>query len=105
MTHQTSTVWQPIHPDVLDRLLPEYVEVHNRTTAYLRPIQDLPWDPECRKAAPVAGGSDPLQVATIQDFRLSKCQVRVFTPEGDVPAEGWPVLLYFHGGKYAASVR
>lgn len=23
---------------------------------------------------------------------------RVFTPEGDVPEGGWPLMIYFHGG-------
>lgn len=25
-------------------------------------------------------------------------QVRSFTPEGEEPSAGWPVLVYFHGG-------
>lgn len=40
-----------------------------------------------------------MQVGSVEDFKLSKCEVRVFTPEGSSPADGWPALLYFHGGK------
>jgi acetyl esterase/lipase len=24
--------------------------------------------------------------------------VRVFTPEGERPSDGWPVMVYYHGG-------
>ncbi|KAI0348587.1 hypothetical protein BDW22DRAFT_1319280 [Trametopsis cervina] len=94
----TRTIYQPIHPELLPKLLPEYVEVHNRINAYNKQIHEVPWNPDCRKAAPVQGGSTPLQVGSVKDYDLSHCQVRVFTPEGSAPSEGWPVFLFFHGG-------
>jgi hypothetical protein len=34
----------------------------------------------------------------VEDFNLSRCCVRVFTPEESRPEPGWPVLIFFHGG-------
>lgn len=99
-TSDSRMEYQPIHPELLPRLLPEYVKVHNQSALYQIPIQDLPWDPECRKAPPVQGGSTPLKVGSVNDYDLSKCQVRVFTPEGEAPSQGWPVFLFFHGGEH-----
>ncbi|THH01789.1 hypothetical protein EW026_g949 [Hermanssonia centrifuga] len=91
-------IYQPIHPDFLVKLLPEYVEFHNANTAFFPAVHQVPWDPAVRKGAPVMGGSEPLKVGNVKDVPLSKCTMRIFTPEGTAPAEGWPVFLFFHGG-------
>ncbi|EMD42071.1 hypothetical protein CERSUDRAFT_110618 [Gelatoporia subvermispora B] len=91
-------VHQPIHPELAPRLLPEYAAYHNAYIAHTRPIHELPWNPKCRLGQPVPGGSQPLQVGSIRDFRLTNFIVRVFTPERPRPQGGWPVLIYFHGG-------
>ncbi|KAI0076067.1 lipase/ esterase [Panus rudis PR-1116 ss-1] len=90
--------WQPIHPDFLPKLLPEYIEHHNNTTLWGPSVHQIPWDPSFRQNPPVAGGSTPLKVGSVQDYSLSKFKVRVFTPEGTAPDGGWPVFIYFHGG-------
>lgn len=95
-------VHQPIHPDVADRLLPEYAAYHTAHIAHTRPIHELPWNPNIRAGQPVPGGSQPLQVGSLKDVRLSKFTVRAFTPDRPRPADGWPVFLYFHGGKARA---
>ncbi|TFK31340.1 alpha/beta hydrolase fold-domain-containing protein [Crucibulum laeve] len=89
---------QPIHPSVLPKLDPEYVEFHNANFLHLVPPHTLPWDPAIRNAPTVPGGSEPLNVGNIQDYDLTYAKFRAFTPEGDPPANGWPVLIYFHGG-------
>ncbi|KAH8100677.1 alpha/beta hydrolase fold-domain-containing protein [Cristinia sonorae] len=91
-------ILQPIHPDFVSKLLPEYVAHHNATTAFIPPIYSIPWDPSIRNRPAVAGGSEPLKVGFIKDIQLSNCAVRVFTPEGITPSDGWPVFVYFHGG-------
>lgn len=96
---ETRKIYQPIHPDILPKLLPEYVEFHNANTAFAPAIHEVPWDPSVRKNPPVQGGSIPLQVGSIKDLSLSHCMMRIFTPEGEAPAEGWPILLFFHGGE------
>ena len=92
------TVYQPLHPEMVPKLLPEYVAFHNANTAYVPSIQDVPWNPDVRKGAPVQGGSEPLTVGAVRDIPLSKCTMRTFTPEGTPPAGGWPAFLFFHGG-------
>jgi acetyl esterase/lipase len=88
----------PIHPSVLDRLDPEYVTFHNANLLDHVPPELLPWDPSIRESPVVPGSSTPLEVGSIKDFSLSKIDVRVFTPKGDRPVEGWPVFIWFHGG-------
>jgi acetyl esterase/lipase len=96
-----SKVWQPLDPDFVHRLNPEYVEYHKANLLY-KPRQDqLPWDPSIRHLPLVEGGSEPLQVGSVKDYSLSKFKIRVFTPEGEAPADGWPVLIYFHGGRHS----
>jgi len=91
-------VLQPIHPEFVPKLLPEYVAHHNATTAFVPPIYTVPWDPAVRTKPAVAGGSEPLKVGDVKDISLSHCAMRVFTPEGLKPPDGWPVFIFFHGG-------
>ncbi|GBE77986.1 AB hydrolase superfamily protein [Sparassis crispa] len=91
-------ILQPVHPDFVDKLLPEYLAFHNANSLYAPNVHTLPWNPTVRQKPPVAGGSEPLKVGTVEDIALSKCTMRVFTPEGNPPSEGWPVFLFFHGG-------
>ncbi|KAI0825072.1 alpha/beta hydrolase fold-domain-containing protein [Trametes gibbosa] len=92
------TIHQPIHPDIAAKLLDEYVAFHNTHLAYAVPVHELPWDSSIRDTPAVLGGSEPLKVGTVKDLPLSKCSVRVFTPEGDAPVDGWPVFIFYHGG-------
>ncbi|KAH9936986.1 lipase/ esterase [Fomitopsis serialis] len=98
MTDAEGEIHQPIHPDILKKLDPEFAAFHSANALHQVPLHLLPWDPAVRKGNPVNGASEPLPVGSIQDFALSKFSVRVFTPEGSAPDAGWPVLIYFHGG-------
>lgn len=90
---------QPIPPEILPKLLPEYAAFHNEHIAHTVPVHLIPWDPAIRNGPAVLGGSKPLTVGSIRDIPLSKCAMRVFTPEGTAPDAGWPVFLFFHGGR------
>ncbi|KAL1951869.1 hypothetical protein VTO73DRAFT_1018 [Trametes versicolor] len=93
------TIHQPIHPDIADRLLGEYAAFHNAHIAQTIPVHEIkPWSPALRNAPAVMGESEPLKVGAVKDYPLSKCSVRVFTPEGEPPADGWPVFIFYHGG-------
>jgi len=89
---------QPLHPSIVSKLDPEYVEFHNSTLIYITPPHTLPWDPELRNAPAVPGGSDLLKVGQTQDFPLTHTKFRAFTPEGTAPAAGWPAFIFYHGG-------
>ncbi|KAJ3555027.1 hypothetical protein NP233_g12303 [Leucocoprinus birnbaumii] len=95
----------PIDPSVVDRLDPEYVAFHNAHLVDIIPPERAPvWDPKIRDLPAVPGTSEPREVGSIQDFNLSKTNVRVVTPKGDRPASGWPVFLWFHGGMLFTSL-
>ncbi|KAI5121255.1 hypothetical protein M0805_002300 [Coniferiporia weirii] len=90
----------PLHPEIIPRLDPEYAAYYNAHVANLPLVHLLPWDPAVRKGQPVSGSSIPPNVGLIKDFPLSKCTVRVFWPEepSKAPKDGWPVFIFFHGG-------
>lgn len=53
----------------------------------------------------IFGAGPMIPVAKTEDYTFPRVeskgpdvQVRCFTPEGEKPAAGWPVLIYFHGG-------
>ncbi|KAL0951239.1 hypothetical protein HGRIS_007957 [Hohenbuehelia grisea] len=89
---------QPLHPDILSRLDPEYAAFHNANFLDLIPPHTLPWTPEIRTRTVPSGASQPLNVGKIEDYLIKDCDARVLTPEGDAPLAGWPAIIYFHGG-------
>ncbi|KDQ63587.1 hypothetical protein JAAARDRAFT_203007 [Jaapia argillacea MUCL 33604] len=91
-------VFQPLHPDVVDRLDPEYVAFHKANLLHVTPTHQRTWDPSIRNTPTVPGSSPPLKVGSVKDIDLKHCKARVFTPEGNAPEGGWPVMIYFHGG-------
>lgn len=93
-------VHQPIPDEIADKLLPEYAAFHKQFLQHSIPVHEIPWSPSVRNTPAVMGGSEPLKVGNVQDYPLSHCSVRVFTPEGNAPAGGWPVFIFFHGGTY-----
>ena len=88
-----------LHPSIISRLDPEYAAFHNEHLVHLPQVHELPWDPSIRNTSHVPGSSTPLPVGRVEDYHLSRCKVRVFTPEGSKPKRGWPVFIFFHGGK------
>jgi acetyl esterase/lipase len=86
------------HPSIIPRLDPEYAAFHTEHIIHIPQVHELPWDPSIRKTQVIPGSSEPLPVGGMEDFDLSRCRVRVFTPEGPQPEPGWPVLVFFHGG-------
>ena len=92
-------IWQPIDPEFEHKLDAEYVKFHKTNLVYRPRADQIPWSPATRDIPAVIGTSDPLPVGSIVDYNLSKCKIRVFTPEGESPADGWPVFIFFHGGE------
>ncbi|KAF7365336.1 Abhydrolase-3 domain-containing protein [Mycena venus] len=94
----TQQIHQPIHPSMIPRLDPEYIEFHNTSLAQLVPPHTLPWSPKLRDVPAVPGCSDPLPVGATEDIDLTHTKFRAFTPEGAAPPDGWPCFIFFHGG-------
>jgi hypothetical protein len=99
-THNTmSDLPSAIHPDIHPRLDPEYVAIHNEHIAHLVPPHTIPWHPDIRNS-PYTPSSSPVRtVGAVKNIQLQNCKIRAFIPEGTPPPEGWPVLLYIHGGE------
>lgn len=97
----------PIHESVRHRLDPEYVEFYEQYLINLPQVTDQPISIS-RTASPiVAGGGKPLLVGKQCDFVVHRkhtagpgIHVRAFFPEGQPPVNGWPAILYFHGGGF-----
>jgi len=91
-----------IDPSILGRLDPEYVAFHNAHLLDYVPTEHRPWDPKIREEPAVPGASQPREVGSIRDFALSKTTIRTFTPKSERPPNGWPVLIWLHGGSPAS---
>ncbi|KAM6501481.1 alpha/beta hydrolase fold domain containing protein [Amanita muscaria] len=95
---EPKTPIQPLHPSIIPRLDPEYVQFHNAHVQFLPLYHTLPWDAAYRNAPAVPGATAPLQVGSVQDYDLTHTNFRVFTPPGEKPSSGWPLFVFFHGG-------
>jgi acetyl esterase/lipase len=93
---------QPLHPSMLGKLDPEYIDFHNKHVISIVPPHTLPWDPSIRNAPTVPGASEPLPVGKTHDINITNTKCRVFTPEGQPPKDGWPVFIWFHGGAFCS---
>jgi acetyl esterase/lipase len=99
MAAEPEKILQPIDPEFEHKLDAEYVKFHRANLLYRPRADQIPWSPATRDTPAVIGTSDPLPVGSIVDYDLGKCKVRVFTPEGEPPTDGWPVFIFFHGGE------
>ncbi|KIW46633.1 uncharacterized protein PV06_02293 [Exophiala oligosperma] len=96
----------PLHDSVKDRLHPEYVEFYNEHIINAQQVHLQPVSASRVGGKLIPGGGDPLPVGKTQDIGLKRqqtpgtddVQIRCFTPEGEPPAAGWPVMIYYHGG-------
>ncbi|CAE6499825.1 unnamed protein product [Rhizoctonia solani] len=91
---------------LLDRLVPDYrafVEAQPRATR--APLYTIEWSPEfCAIISyappPDLGQAAFVPVGSTHRIDLGKFSLLVLTPEGEPPNEGWPVMLFIHGGGY-----
>lgn len=99
----STTIYQPLDPDVRFKLDPEYVAFHDRYIQYVEPDDARPWHPvHVRSRRPFPPGtSEPVPIRKTEDIYLKSFPVRVFRPNGDRPKNGWPVLVWYHGGGWA----
>ena len=96
-------IHQPLHPSVRPLLDPEYVAFHDKYVQYVEPEQLRPWTPSLRTRYtwPYAG-SPTVEVGSVQDIRpCGDFDIRIFSPTGEAPTGGWPLLMWFHGGGFA----
>lgn len=92
----------PIPPHFLDILDPEYVKFYNENWAWQAPMDkfvQMIRNPETDMSQRNGGTSPVVQVGSVTDIRLQNCKIRVYTPETNAPADGWPVFLFIPGGQ------
>lgn len=95
----------PLHASVVDRIDPEYAAFYNthvfdKQQVHLQPIS------ASRSSGVLIPGAGPLQaVASTEDLSITRREssgpdvpIRFFTPQGEKPAAGWPLCMWFHGG-------
>ncbi|KAF3396024.1 hypothetical protein F1880_007368 [Penicillium rolfsii] len=95
----------PLHDSVRDKLSPEYVAFYNQYIINNQQVHYQPVEASRTSGTLIPGGGPLLTVGQTEDIAFSRrsssgpdVKVRCFTPAGGKPRDGWPVLLYFHGG-------
>ncbi|CCO32113.1 hypothetical protein BN14_06166 [Rhizoctonia solani AG-1 IB] len=95
-----------ISPALLNRLVPDYrAFVEAQPPATRVPFHTIEWSPEFREIIsssppPDLGQASPVPVGSTRTIDLGNFKVLTLTPTGERPIEGWPVLLFMHGGGY-----
>ncbi|KAK1141947.1 hypothetical protein N8T08_008270 [Aspergillus melleus] len=95
----------PLHSSVKDLLDPEYVDFYNQHVINLQQVHLQPVEASRTGGVLIPGGGPLLDVGKTEDITIRRREtegpeilLRAFTPKGEKPASGWPVMLYFHGG-------
>ncbi|KAL4958969.1 alpha/beta hydrolase [Aspergillus stella-maris] len=95
----------PLHASVVDLLDPEYVAFYNEHVFDKQQVHLQPVEASRTSGILIPGGGPLIEVGTTTDITIKRratkgpdVPLRVFTPSGEVPEGGWPVMLYFHGG-------
>ncbi|MCJ1304819.1 hypothetical protein MMC08_007632 [Hypocenomyce scalaris] len=95
----------PLNPLIKDKLDPEYVEFYNKYIINNQQVHYQPVSASRSSGTLIPGGGKLLPVGKTEDLEIKRREssgpdvtVRCFTPTGTKPANGWPVMIYFHGG-------
>ena len=94
----------PLHESVAPLLDPEYVNFYNKNTINMQQVHLQSVAASRLSGLPIGAG--PMQpVKATHDYHIERLDskgppvmVRVFTPNGVMPENGWPVSIYYHGG-------
>ncbi|GIJ85371.1 hypothetical protein Asppvi_004228 [Aspergillus pseudoviridinutans] len=95
----------PLHDSVVDKLDPEYVDFYNKYVINLQQVHLQPVAASRTSGVLIPGGGPLLDVGKTEDITIKRrategpdILLRSFIPPGEKPADGWPAMLYFHGG-------
>ncbi|RHZ56688.1 alpha/beta hydrolase [Aspergillus thermomutatus] len=95
----------PLHESVKDKLDPEYVDFYNKYVSNLQQVHLQPVAASRTSGVLIPGGGPLLDVGKTEDITIERrategpnILLRSFIPPGNKPADGWPAMLYFHGG-------
>ncbi len=94
-----------LHPTIKDKLDPVYADFYNKHIFDKQPVHLQPVAASRTSGVLIPGAGPKLPVGKTEDLRIRRREtdgpdipIRVFTPEGERPSDGWPVMLYYHGG-------
>ncbi|GME34714.1 triacylglycerol lipase [Neofusicoccum parvum] len=95
----------PLHPAIAPRLDPVYRDFYNEHIADKQQVHLQPVAASRTSGVLLPGGGATPPVGSIRDCSVRRretdgpeVRVRCFTPDGEAPAAGWPVAVWFHGG-------
>lgn len=103
---QTPQPPYPLHESVKDKLDPEYVDFYNKYIINNQQVHYQPVAASRTGGTLIPGGGPEQPVGKTEDFAIKRIEtegpdvmVRCFTPVGESPEGGWPVMIYYHGGE------
>lgn len=95
----------PLHPSIKDKLDPVYLDFYNKHIYDKQQVHLQPISESRTSGILIPGGGSKLPVGKTEDFQIKRREtsgpdvaVRVFTPGGEKPEKGWPLMVYYHGG-------
>ncbi|KAH8684268.1 alpha/beta hydrolase fold-domain-containing protein [Tricladium varicosporioides] len=95
----------PLHPSILPKLDPTYRDFYNRHIIDKQQVHLQPVSASRTSGILIPGGGPQLPVGKKEDILIRRREtdgpdipVRVFTPDGECPEDGWPLMVYYHGG-------
>jgi triacylglycerol lipase len=95
----------PLHPSIEHKLDPVYKEFYNKHLVNQQQVHLQPVAASRTSGVLIPGAGPKLPVGKVEDIAIKRREtegpdvvVRVFTPEGEKPANGWPLMVYYHGG-------
>jgi acetyl esterase/lipase len=95
----------PLHKSIRDKLNPSYVQFYNSYIINQQQVHLQPVSASRSSGILIPGGGPKLPVGKTEDFYIHRREtqgpdvpVRVFTPATPKPENGWPVMVYYHGG-------
>ncbi|KAF4632972.1 hypothetical protein G7Y89_g5151 [Cudoniella acicularis] len=95
----------PLHESIKDKLDPVYAAFYNKHIIHQQQVHLQPVYASRTSGILIPGGGPQLLVGKKEDILIRRREtkgpdilVRVFTPEGEKPRNGWPLMVYYHGG-------
>ncbi|CZR52274.1 probable arylacetamide deacetylase [Phialocephala subalpina] len=94
-----------LHPSIQEKLDPVYAAFYNKHIFDKQQVHLQPVAASRTSGVLIPGAGPKLPVGKVEDLKIKRREtdgpdvpIRVFTPEGERSSEGWPVMMYFHGG-------
>ncbi|TVY23326.1 AB hydrolase superfamily protein [Lachnellula hyalina] len=95
----------PLHPSIQDKLDPVYAAFYNKHLINQQQVHLRPVSASRTSGVLIPGAGPELPVGKVEDISIKRREtegpdvlVRAFTPEGEKPEKGWPLMVYYHGG-------